>query len=39
MTLSAGRQKAELLILHKTGTSYFALTCVFNGLTSIIGRG
>jgi hypothetical protein len=27
MTLRAGRQKAELLILHKTGTSHFALTC------------
>jgi hypothetical protein len=26
MTLRAGRQKAELLILHKTGTSHFALT-------------
>jgi hypothetical protein len=27
MTLRASRQKAELLILHKTGTSHFALTC------------
>lgn len=26
MTLRARRQKAELLILHKTGTSHFALT-------------
>lgn len=26
MTLRASRQKAELLILHKTGTSHFALT-------------
>ena len=26
MTLRAGRSKAELLILHKTGTSHFALT-------------
>jgi len=26
ITLRASRQKAELLILHKTGTSHFALT-------------
>ncbi len=34
MTLRAGRQKAELLILHKTGTSHFALTNQFGALTT-----
>jgi hypothetical protein len=33
MTLRAGRSKAELLILHKTGTSHFALTLVSLALT------
>ena len=33
MTLRAARQKAELLILHKTGTSHFALTPCFEPLT------
>jgi hypothetical protein len=33
MTLRAGRSKAELLTLHKTGTSHFALTVAFSRLT------
>ncbi len=33
MTLRASRQKAELLTLHKTGTSQFALTTQFWRLT------
>ena len=36
MTLRASRQKAELLILHKTGTSHFALTLEDIGLTCLI---
>jgi hypothetical protein len=33
MTLRAGRSKAELFILHKTGTFHFELTCAFSILT------
>ncbi len=32
MALRAGRQKAELLTLHKTGTSHFALTRIVRAL-------
>ena len=37
MTLRAGRSKAVLLTLHKTGTSHFALTLGSNSLDN--GRG
>jgi hypothetical protein len=30
MALRAGRSKAELLTLHKTGTSHFALTSFYS---------
>jgi hypothetical protein len=33
MTLRAGRSKAELFILHKTGTSHFAPTTLARRLT------
>ena len=33
MTLRAGRSKEELFILHKTGTSHFALTGSTSALT------
>jgi hypothetical protein len=33
MALRAGRSKAELLTLHKTGTSHFALTNGMKRLT------
>jgi len=35
MTLRAARSKEELLTLHKTGTSHFALTGSRHGLTSL----